>query len=108
MCIEVRNTGVMDGDGAGRGSSVLRVVLLLGFLCFVSAEILVKPAATTVTKTISGTATIQLDTRRIIGTARHSLQGTNLNYVNKRRVPSEPDPIHNRKAGEHMETRIRA
>ncbi|XP_060195753.1 CLAVATA3/ESR (CLE)-related protein 25 [Lycium barbarum] len=98
----------MGSDGAGRGSNFLRVVILLSFLCFVSAEILENPAAKTVTKTVTGTTNIQLDTRRIIETERHSLQGTKLNYVSKRRVPIGPDPIHNRKAGEHMETRIRA
>ncbi|XP_059284348.1 CLAVATA3/ESR (CLE)-related protein 25-like [Lycium ferocissimum] len=95
----------MGSDGAGRGSNFLRVVILLSFLCFVSAEILENRAAKTVTKTVTGTTNIQLDTRRIIETER---QGTKLNYVSKRRVPIGPDPIHNRKAGEHMETRIRA
>nr|XP_010317099.1 CLAVATA3/ESR (CLE)-related protein 25 [Solanum lycopersicum] len=96
----------MGGDGAGRGSSLLMALLLLIFLCIVSAEILVKPAAA---KTVTGTTSNQhLDTGRIIETERHSLQRTNLNYVSKRRVPSEPDPIHNREAGEHMITRIRA
>ncbi|XP_015063420.1 CLAVATA3/ESR (CLE)-related protein 25 [Solanum pennellii] len=95
----------MGGDGAGRGSSLLMALLLLIFLSIVSAEILVKPAA----KTVTGTTSNQhLDTGRIIETERHSLQRTNLNYVSKRRVPSEPDPIHNREAGEHMITRIRA
>ncbi|KAH0696689.1 hypothetical protein KY290_014071 [Solanum tuberosum] len=96
----------MGGDGACRSSSLLMALLLLSFfLCFVSAEILVKPAA----KTVTGTTSNQhLEAERIIVTERHSLQRTNLNYVSKRRVPSEPDPIHNREAGEHMETRIRA
>ncbi|KAJ8549912.1 hypothetical protein K7X08_033619 [Anisodus acutangulus] len=95
--------------GAGRGSNIFRVVLLLSFLCFISVGILLKPAATTVTKTITGTtSTIQLDTKRIIETERHPLQGTKLTYVSKRRVPIGPDPIHNRQAEEHMETRIRA
>ncbi|KAF3662758.1 hypothetical protein P3S67_023059 [Capsicum chacoense] len=101
MCIEEqtpeRNTGIMCGDGAGRGSCFLMALLLLSFLCFVSAEVLVKPAAKTVTKTTTGTTSNQ----------HLALQETNLNYVSKRRVPSEPDPIHNREAGEHMETRIR-
>ncbi|XP_055804274.1 uncharacterized protein LOC129873247 [Solanum dulcamara] len=97
----------MGGDG--RGSSFLMALLLLSFLCFVSANTLVKPAAKTVTKTITGTTNNQhLDAGRTIEIERHSLQGTNLNYVSKRRVPSEPDPIHNREAAEHMETHIRA
>uniref|UniRef100_M1A9F6 CLE25 n=1 Tax=Solanum tuberosum TaxID=4113 RepID=M1A9F6_SOLTU len=83
----------MGGDGARRSSSLLMALLLLSFLCFVSAEILVKPAA----KTVTGTTINQhLEAERIIETERHSLQRTNLNYVSKRRVPSEPDPIHNR------------
>lgn len=79
----------MGGDDAGRGSGLLMALLFLSFLCFVSAEILVKPT----TKTVTGRTS---DIRGIIETERYSLQGTNVNYVSKRRVPSEPDPIHNR------------
>nr|XP_033515634.1 uncharacterized protein LOC108947499 [Nicotiana tomentosiformis] len=106
----------MGGGGAGRGSSIfrgfLRAILLLSFLCFVSAEILVKQKAKTLTKTITATTSNHLDARRITTeTESHFLlfqRNTNLNYVSKRRVWSEPDPIHNREAGKYMETRIRA
>nr|XP_016432491.1 PREDICTED: uncharacterized protein LOC107759131 [Nicotiana tabacum] len=105
----------MGGDGATScGSSFLkgflRAVLLLSFLCCVSAEILVKQRAKTVTKAVTGTTSNNLDVgRTTTQTERHFLpRNTNLNYVSKRRVWSEADPIHNREAGKYMETRIRA
>ncbi|XP_060193078.1 uncharacterized protein LOC132622479 isoform X2 [Lycium barbarum] len=61
------------------------------------------------TKTVTARATKHVDVRKILEAERQYLQrNPNVNYVSKRRVPTGPNAIHNRKVGEYREPPTRA
>ncbi|KAG5624312.1 hypothetical protein H5410_009530 [Solanum commersonii] len=61
------------------------------------------------TKNVSATAIKHVDVWKIIEAEKQYLQrNPNFNYVSKRRVPTGPNAIHNRKVGEYREPPNRA
>ncbi|KAJ8775356.1 hypothetical protein K2173_020360 [Erythroxylum novogranatense] len=85
--------------GTGTVSSkMFGAVLFCGVVWFFYVGILINLETTKLTRTTVPETGVSDDWSRFIGRGRHPfLQNFHLNYVNKRRVPNGPDPIHNRR-----------
>ncbi|GAV73083.1 hypothetical protein CFOL_v3_16570 [Cephalotus follicularis] len=83
---------------SGRISRVLfAAVILVGFTWFFFVGILADHATRTTTKVLPSTGNFKHWVS--VGRDKHFVhQHIKLNVVSKRRVPSGPDPIHNRRA----------
>ncbi|XWS32822.1 hypothetical protein CRYUN_Cryun22dG0022700 [Craigia yunnanensis] len=86
----------------GRGARALRflfrVTVLVGVIRLLSVGI-IAIHATAMTKSIMVPSTRDFKHWEFVGQERrNSHQDFHLNYVSKRRIPSGPDPIHNRRA----------
>ena len=84
----------------GRGGRALRfligVTVLMGVIWLLFVCTIVNHA-TAMTKSIMVSSTRDFKHQEFVGQDRlNSHQDFHLNYVSKRRIPSGPDPIHNR------------
>ncbi|CAL5188829.1 unnamed protein product [Lathyrus oleraceus] len=70
---------------------LFRVLVVVGFVCFMFFGSLVSGART-------GQTTTKHDDEQVVVVGNHDAQ-LDFNYMSKRRVPNGPDPIHNRRAG---------
>ncbi|XVF58175.1 hypothetical protein PTKIN_Ptkin07bG0042300 [Pterospermum kingtungense] len=88
----------------GRGGRALRllfgVTVLVGIIWLLFVGIIANHA-TAMTKSLMVPSTRDFKSWNFVGQERrNSHEDFHLNYVSKRRVPSGPDPIHNRRATE--------
>ncbi|KAK2374876.1 subtilisin CLE36 protein precursor [Trifolium repens] len=83
-----------------------RVLVVVGFVCFMIFGNLVSGGRTgqTTTRQWSEERVLKHDDEHVVGkdkgvvVVNHDAQ-LDFNYMSKRRVPNGPDPIHNRRAG---------
>lgn len=71
---------------------LFRVLVVVGFVCFMFFGSLVSGARTGQTTT---STTTKHDDEQVVVVGNHDAQ-LDFNYMSKRRVPNGPDPIHNR------------
>ena len=89
------------GESMGRMSRILRAslaaIVFISFIWFLFVGILGNPPTKRTTAT-TARSNSKLMLLKLIGTERHAAVywNSDINYVSKRRVPSGPDPIHNR------------